>query len=323
MTLESQLKRALDDLSERLRDEVTRHVHAIGQELARDAAPPSPPAPPAPAGPSVPSLLDGIRALDAAASLTGILDALMNAAAADPARAAILLPQGDHFKTWRLRGFGSLDAGEPAVLPAGDAGIVGDAARTGQTVTSTGAAPSVAPAFARLPRGRSAIALPILISGQAVAVLYADAGDAADPAALDPAALEIVTRHASRCLESLTATLAARSLSGRVWPTPGGRAPAGPAAAAPGAPLRDDDHAAARRYARLLVSEIKLYHEAEVAAGRRERNLAARLGDEIARARALYDQRVPADVRQSSDYVLEELIRTLADGDASLLEAAV
>ena len=33
-----------------------------------------------------------------------------------------------------------------------------------------------------------------------------------------------------------------------------------------------DDGEAARRYARLLVSEIKLYHEAAVAAGRRESN---------------------------------------------------
>ena len=36
--------------------------------------------------------------------------------------------------------------------------------------------------------------------------------------------------------------------------------------------------------------------------------------------RTLYEQRVSPEVRQSRDYVHEELIRTLADGDASLLE---
>ena len=82
-----------------------------------------------------------------------------------------------------------------------------------------------------------------------------------------------------------------------------------------------DQHAAARRYARLLVSEIKLYHEPQVAEGRRERDLTTRLGGEIARVRALYEQRVPVEIRKSTDYVHEELIRTLADGDASLLEA--
>ncbi len=49
--------------------------------------------------------------------------------------------------------------------------------------------------------------------------------------------------------------------------------------------------------ARLLVSEIKLYHEAAVAAGRREGDLGRRLNGEIARARQLYEQRVPQRVR--------------------------
>ena len=60
---------------------------------------------------------------------------------------------------------------------------------------------------------------------------------------------------------------------------------------------RLDDVTAAQRYARLLVSEIKLYHEADVVAGRRDRDLVRRLGGEIARARVLYDQRVPSAVR--------------------------
>ena len=36
--------------------------------------------------------------------------------------------------------------------------------------------------------------------------------------------------------------------------------------------------------------------------------------------RTLYEQRVPPEVRQRTDYFHEELIRMLADGDASLLE---
>ena len=81
--------------------------------------------------------------------------------------------------------------------------------------------------------------------------------------------------------------------------------------------LTDDE--GARRYARLLISEIKLYHEADVLAGRRERDLASRLGDEITRARVLYEQRVPAHVRQSTDCFHDELVRTLADGDGALI----
>ena len=54
--------------------------------------------------------------------------------------------------------------------------------------------------------------------------------------------------------------------------------------------------------------------------GRRDRDLATRLGGEIARARVLYEQRVPPHVRQRADYFHDELVRTLANGDASLLE---
>jgi hypothetical protein len=56
-----------------------------------------------------------------------------------------------------------------------------------------------------------------------------------------------------------------------------------------------------------------------VSAGRRERDLATRLSDEIARARVLYEQRVPAQVREHADHFHAELVRTLADGDATLL----
>ena len=82
---------------------------------------------------------------------------------------------------------------------------------------------------------------------------------------------------------------------------------------------KGDEDEAARRYARLLISEIKLYHEPEVIAGRRDRDVVSRLGGEIARARVLYEQRVPAHVRSATDHFHAELVRTLADGDPSLL----
>jgi hypothetical protein len=98
--------------------------------------------------------------------------------------------------------------------------------------------------------------------------------------------------------------------------------PGGPGGSIAGAPPEDEEQAA-RRYARLLVSEIKLYHEAEVLAGRRERDLGTRLGGEIARARVLYEQRVSGSVTPAADHFQAELVRTLADGDATLLEASL
>jgi hypothetical protein len=83
----------------------------------------------------------------------------------------------------------------------------------------------------------------------------------------------------------------------------------------------DEDEDAARRYARLLVSEIKLYHEGAVAEGRRNRNLLERLRPEIERAHRLYEERVPVQVRLKSDFFGQELVRTLAGGDPTLLGA--
>jgi hypothetical protein len=67
------------------------------------------------------------------------------------------------------------------------------------------------------------------------------------------------------------------------------------------------------------VSEIKLYNETEVQEGRSRRDLLARLGPEIDRARRLYEERVPAVVAERSGYFQQELIQTLAGGDPSLL----
>jgi hypothetical protein len=75
----------------------------------------------------------------------------------------------------------------------------------------------------------------------------------------------------------------------------------------------------ARRYARLLVSEIKLYNEAAVSAGRQQRDIRQRLSGEIDRALRLYEERVPAAVGTRDQVFQQELVQTLADGDPSLL----
>ena len=76
---------------------------------------------------------------------------------------------------------------------------------------------------------------------------------------------------------------------------------------------------AARRFARLLLSEIRLYHEPAVDEGRRSRNLLSRLGPEIERARRLYEAQVPVSLRTRAELFHQELVSTLAGGDAALL----
>jgi hypothetical protein len=78
-------------------------------------------------------------------------------------------------------------------------------------------------------------------------------------------------------------------------------------------------HDEARRFARLLVSEIKLYNEPKVDAGRKNKDLYERLKEDIDRSRQMYDERISDDVRKTSNYFYDELVRILADGDATAL----
>jgi hypothetical protein len=80
-------------------------------------------------------------------------------------------------------------------------------------------------------------------------------------------------------------------------------------------------HNDARRFARLLVSEIKLYNEQKVKEGRSENNLYERLREDIDRSRQMYDKRVAPPVAARHDYFHQELVNTLAEGDTGKLGA--
>ena len=100
----------------------------------------------------------------------------------------------------------------------------------------------------------------------------------------------------------------------------------GPGWAFTGAALRgshaaneDPMHEEARRLARLLVSEIKLYNEEQIEEGRRQGNIYRFLKEPIDRSRVLYEERIDERVRSDSNYYQEELVRSLANGDRGLL----
>ena len=276
MAFDEQLTRAFETLTARLRgeidQEVVRRIAALPHAHAPVAAAPwSAPAAADTAATETASrerLADALRAIDAARTLTGVLDALLAAARAESADAAIWLRRGGHLYQWRRPG--SDDTGHDA--PCGS------------------------------------LVLPIALAGADVALLDAEPGT--DNSQLRTQNLEFLTRYAAKSLEALTAFKTARALTQRDEAA----APSGPDEA------NGEDDLSALRYARLLVSEIKLYHEPAVGEGRRDRDLATRLGGEIARARAMYEQRVPPDVRERADYFHDELVRTLCNGDGSLLE---
>jgi hypothetical protein len=92
-------------------------------------------------------------------------------------------------------------------------------------------------------------------------------------------------------------------------------APAGPALS----PDAQKAHEDAKRFARLVVSEIKLYNETKVTEGRRQKDLYERLKEDIERGRQMYTERVAPGIRESTNYFFDELVRILAGGDAGAL----
>jgi hypothetical protein len=285
MTLDDRLKRAVDTLGDRLREEITRELRSVTEELSAEAqaqreaaiqaaiAASQPPPSPVTESP-LQRMLEAVRAIDQARTLSEVLDALLAGAVGEAPLAGVLLIRGEKATGWREDR--NLD------LPLAEMSVA-DAVRL------------------RLSEiGLDAQVIPLSLGAHIVATLYAEGGESA--------ALEILARHASRVLEALTAFKTARAVAGTAS-----------AAAQLADPVDEGDEAAARRYARLLISEIKLYHQDAVEAGQRDRDLSQRLGGEIARARTLYDQRVPSHVPGASTYFRDELVRTLAGGDASLL----
>ena len=93
-----------------------------------------------------------------------------------------------------------------------------------------------------------------------------------------------------------------------------------PAAAAMSA-ADADTHKRAQRFARLLIDEIKLYNKGKLEEGLKRKDLYDRLRDDIDKSRASYAKRYGSTAAASGDYFVQELIRGLAQGDASSLGA--
>ena len=251
------------------------------------------------------TIVGATRAIGDARSLSDALSSLTRAAAAHAPRVALFIVNGARLDEWPVDGVQSMSP-EPISLAPG--GLLHAAVSRGTMVLTNARNPEASPpAFASLQPGAAAVAVPLMVGDRAVAVLYADGG-------VSPAgegnrwvdAVELLVRHAAACLAHLTAVRSLQLLSdGNGHP--------------PEHETRPDDERSARRYAKLLVSEIKLYNEGAVRVGCEKGDLLHRLKAEIERARRLYEERVPASVTDRGTYFHQELVHTLAGGDATAL----
>jgi hypothetical protein len=251
------------------------------------------------------ALLDALHEIDRSTSLSDALAAVVRGAARAAPRVALFIVNGVVLQEWPVDGVPSVGAGQFSA-DGDEAGFLADVVRTGEIRSLDGTNGSGPPAFAGLAVGGQAIAVPFVLGGHPVAVLYAD-GSGGRPTESWRETVEILGRHASAFLGYLTVLRTAEAL----------KLIAAESGNGDGHAIDDDQHGA-RRYARLLMSEIKMYNDGAVRAGRERRDLLQRLKPEIDRARQMYEARI-APSQGRDFYFQQELVQTLADGDSSLL----
>jgi hypothetical protein len=267
-------------------------------------------------------LESSVAAIEDGSSQADILRALLDGAAKFSGRVALFVVRGNTATGWDSRGFPDDDAIKSIGLDAGQ-GLTARAIQDRTPAAATAA--EFDPAFLGSvgnPSDGNALVVPLLVREKVPAVIYADAG--AEGGKLDNAAVQLLVRCAGHWLELLSARKAAPAAEkagaeperGEEAPVP---APA-PPSAQPEIPAEDEEvHKKARKFAKLLVDELKLYNQGKVAEGRAHKDLYDRLKEDIDKSRAAYEKRYGNTPAASGDYFRQAVIRILADNDESVL----
>ncbi len=302
-------------------------------------------------------LLASIDCIESKKSQVDILSSFLEEASHYAPRVALFVSKEDMFSGWRSHGFNSqvfsdLDI-KSVHFSFHSETILREAFLTRRAIRGNRLSHSENGVLLErlgMPVVDSIVAIPLVVKEKPTAVLYADGGNQAS-ARIQGEALELFVRVVALSIELLAyrarSVLLQRPTAAETAPyepVPGRTEAAGqpqevPArsfeaevglgaittlgAVPPAETLASEQelklHNDAKRFARLLVSEIKLYNEQKVIAGRQNRDLYDRLKEDIDRSREMYVRRVSPVVAKKVDYFHEELVRTLGENDPGAL----
>ncbi len=327
------LERQLSSLRETVVQEVLRE---IGSTLAGKSG----------QGSGTAALQKAVSAIQSGTTQKEILRALLDNTALYSGRAALFVVKGGSATGWQGTGFSNNDAIKDFALDINSRLT----ARVMQSrIAETGTASDFDSHFASMfgaPADGNVVLLPLLLKDKISALVYADPGT--QGGVFDSAALDVIVRATSAWLEAISQRKQAHK-DGSAEPEAMHSAPAAndpfashaplhtkaqhaeaepvamSAAAAWGGPtttLTGEDgelHRKAQRFARLLMDEIKLYNQAKVSEGRKHKDLYDRLKEDIEKSRTTYQKRYGNSAAGAADYFNQELIRSLAEDDVSLL----
>jgi len=272
---------------------------------------------------SVNDLAGAARAITRAGSPADVFRAFLEVSRTVAPRAAVFLVRRGEVNGWGSVGFPTDVAHrQRAYRAAADQGWLGQVARELSGASVERPADAVDPDFGQAPSA-DAMGCALCIEGQPIALLVSErAGDEEPwlPEGLallaGVAGLRLALSLARRQAAAAETSATEKTASPEPQPTESPSAAEPRAEQAPGLDI-------ARRYARLVATDIRLYNEEAVIQGRQNGDLVDRIGEHIGRGKDTFLRR-HKDLGSAGLEVLHEAyVQVLAGGDDTLIPTSV
>lgn len=345
-------KRLEESIRTAVEDALQRHLASLRETVVQEVLAEIGPARRSSGGQSangIAALQKAVSAIQTGTTQKEILRALLDNTVLYSGRAALFVVKNGAATGWQGTGFADNDSIKDFSLDM-SAGLI--ASVIGSRASDTGKASQFDEEFIAkfgAPNEPLVTVFPLLLKDKISALVYADSGSDSN---FDTAALDVLVRATSAWLEVISQRKQAHKEGTAETPEIQHSAPANDpfaahtplhsakaqvenesvqamsaaagvasSSAAVSMPSGEDGeiHRKAQRFARLLIDEIKLYNQAKVTEGRKHRDLYDRLKEDIEKSRLTYQKRYGNTAAGGADYFNQELIRSLAEDDASLL----
>jgi len=165
---------------------------------------------------------------------------------------------------------------------------------------------------------------PLAIKDRVIAVLYGD-NHSASRSQFQTDSLEIMTTVASLVMENVSLARRGPAETEQKPKEEEVEISTRPVKTKSSQPLEELDeetrkiHEKAKRTARVIVGDIALYNKAKIEQGMASGNLSDLIREDVTKGRELYNQRVPAEITNSTNYYEETLIEMIAKGNRKIL----
>lgn len=314
-------------------DQVIREIEPLLASAAAGAAPSEAQQP----SPTSAILSAAFASIQQSTVQADILKGLLEGVSGFSPRSALFVVRGTTLAGWQARGFS--DDNIRGLSLDGSHGLAARAIQSRERASS--AAAEFDSSFVERqgnPWDGNSTVFPLVVKDKVAAILYCDSGRK-QGRQTDYSAIEVLTRFTCLWLEHAAVKKHLGSPGAEIAPPASSQsappaAPPGPSVPQPtaakaalaaepqldGVPADEQElHKKARRFAKLLVDEIKLYNQSKVAEGKQNRDLYKVLREDIEKSRATYDKRYGSTPAASARYFDSEVVRILADNDRSLL----